>query len=65
MDEDLLPKARRAARARGVSLSRLIEGALRDISEENQPSFAERWQGTFRLAAHDGTRYRFLANKYL
>jgi len=65
IDEDLLPKAKRTARARGVSLSRLIEGALRDLSEESRPSFAMRWRGAFRPAGRSEQRYELLAKKYL
>ena len=33
IDEELLPKAKEHARSLGVSLSQLIEQALRDLSE--------------------------------
>lgn len=64
VDRDLLPRAKRAARARGVSLSSLVESALRDASEAARPSFSTRWRGMFRPAARTGARYRALARKH-
>ena len=45
VDADLLPKAKRYARSRGLSLSALIEQSLRQKAGETAPSFASRWQG--------------------
>ena len=57
--------AKRYARSRGVSLSSLIEQALREVAGEHTASFASRWRGQFRAAEHDGPRYDALAKKYL
>lgn len=65
VDADLLPKAKRYARAQGVSLSSLIEDALREMAAEEAPSFAERWRGRFEPARRDDDRFRALAEKYL
>ncbi len=65
IDKDLLPRAKRHARSRGVSLSQLIEDALRVASAEEGSSFASRWRGKFRPAARPSARYRALARKYL
>ncbi len=65
VDRDLLPRAKRYARSRGVSLSHLIEASLRDLSAEDTRSFAQRWRGKFRLAKRRDERYRRLAAKYL
>ena len=64
IDEDLLPRAKRFARSRGVSLSQLIETALREMGAE-EVSFSKRWRGRFRPAARDDERYKRLAKKYL
>ena len=64
VDRDLLPKAKRYARARGVSLSSLIEESLRGMAEEQEGSFADRWRGRFALAERDDERYRALTEKY-
>lgn len=64
MDRDLLPRAKRYARSRGVSLSSLIEDALRELAEAEGPSFVERWQGRFVPAEKDDARYRALMDKY-
>ena len=65
VDSDLLPRAKRSARARGVSLSSLVEASLREIAEEDTPSFASRWRGRFQAAGRDDRRYRALSRKYL
>ena len=49
----------------GVSLSALIEQALREVAGADGPSFAARWRGTFRTAERDDPRYDALAKKYL
>jgi hypothetical protein len=65
VDEDLIPRARRYARSRGVSLSSLIEGALREMAGEEEESFSARWKGRFVPADKDDPRYAALARKYL
>jgi hypothetical protein len=64
IDRDILPQAKRYARARGVSLSSLIEEALRNLAAPDAASFAERWKGRFEMADRDDERYRALATKY-
>jgi post-segregation antitoxin (ccd killing protein) len=64
VDRELLPRAKRYARMRGVSLSSLIEEALRGMGEGESSSFAERWRGRFAPADRDDERYRALASKY-
>lgn len=65
VDRDVLPEAKRYARARGVSLSSLIEDALREMAQPGRPSFAGRWRGRFVPAERDDERYRALSEKYL
>ena len=65
VDAELIPRAKRYARGRGVSLSSLIEEALRDMAGEEAPSFVERWRGQFEPAGKDDDRFRALAEKYL
>ena len=65
VDADLVPKAKRYARSRGVSLSALIEESLRGVAGADAPSFAVRWRGQFRPAERDDPRYDALAKKYL
>lgn len=65
IDADLVPRAKRYARAHGVSLSQLIETALREMSAADHPTFSQRWRGKFRPAGHDDERYKQLARKYL
>lgn len=64
IDEDLIPKAKDRARQEGLSLSRLIERALRQLTTEDEPTFSQRWRGRFRLAAGKDERYAALAKKY-
>ncbi len=64
VDRDLLPQAKRYARARGVSLSSLVEEALRDLTDPDRTSFARKWQGAFVPAERDDERYQALMEKY-
>jgi hypothetical protein len=64
VDREILPKAKRYARAQGRSLSSLIEDALRGMAEAEPGSFVERWQGKFVPADKDDERYRALMKKY-
>jgi len=65
IDEDLVPRAKAVARARGVSLSQLIETALRKLSSVETHPFSQRWRGKFTASGRDDERYRRLARKYL
>lgn len=65
VDSQLVPVAKRHARARGMSLSALIEQSLREATEQGAPSFASRWRGQFRPADRDDPRYHALARKHL
>ena len=66
IDADAAAAAERLARARGVSVSALIEGLLREAASRPAASFASRWRGAFRPAERAGdARYETLARKYL
>ena len=65
VDSELVPRAKRYARARGVSLSSVIEDSLRELTQDLGPSFVERWRGRFEAASRDDDRFRALAKKYL
>ena len=65
VDAKVLPRAKRYARARGVSLSSLVEDALRQLSGGEAPSFSSRWRGRFEPATKDDERFQVLAEKYL
>ena len=65
IDEDLIPKAKEHALSEGVSLSHLIERALRTLTLEKRPSFSARWRGRLRASRRKDDRYRALAKRYL
>ena len=68
IDEELIPKAKAAARRRGKSLSEVVEKALRDISEPPKESFVDKWQGAFKLPDPEDENdplYSHWAKKYL
>ena len=65
VDADVLPIAKQYARAKGVSLSSLIERSLRLMAAGESPSFASRWRGRLQAARGDHPRYEALAKKYL
>ena len=65
IDTEILPLAKRYARARGVSLSSLVEQSLRNVTEKEATSFTQRWRGRLQAARRDDPRYDALARKYL
>ena len=65
VDSELLPRAKQYARARGLSLSSVIEASLRELAGADTPSFASRWRGRFEAARRNDGRYEALARKYL
>ncbi|HEX7184876.1 MAG TPA: DUF6364 family protein [Thermoanaerobaculia bacterium] len=65
IDEELIPKAKRYARQRGISLSQLIETSLRSTTEGEETTFSQRWRGKFEPANRDDERYKALAKRYL
>jgi hypothetical protein len=65
IDRNLLPRAKRYARAKGVSLSSLIESSLRALGRTDKPSFSTRWRGALKPAQRRDPRYQALAKKYL
>ena len=65
VDSELLPRAKRYARGRGVSLSSLVEDSLREMAGDESPSFSARWRGRFEAADGNDPLYRALAKKYL
>lgn len=66
VDAELVPLVRQYAADRGISLSSLIEQALRELAGEKHPTFAEKWRGKFQAAERQNdARYDALASKYL
>ena len=65
IDEDLIPRAKEQARSQGVSLSGLIERAVRALTFEGRRSFSARWRGRFKAARRKDDRYKALAKRYL
>ena len=67
VDSELVPVAKRYAKSKGVSLSALIEQALRDATvERDDVPFGTKWRGKFKLAEKTGDpRYEYLVNKHV
>jgi hypothetical protein len=65
VDAELIPKAKRYARSRGVSLSSVIEDSLRRLTEDQEPPFVEKWRGRFEAASGEDDPFLALAEKYL
>ena len=57
VDSQIVPAAKRHARALGMSLSSLIEKSLREVIDADKPSFASRWRGRFREAERDDAHH--------
>ncbi|MBK5259799.1 MAG: hypothetical protein JJE51_09415 [Thermoanaerobaculia bacterium] len=64
IDKELLPRAKAYARESGISLSEVIETALRELSSETQNSFSSRWRGALELSGGGDERRRRLLKKY-
>jgi len=64
VDQQVLQQATRYARSQGVSLSSLVENALRKLADRDLPSFAEKWRGKFMPTGPDHERHRALSRKY-
>lgn len=64
IDEGLVPKAKAHARASGVSLSQLIEAALREATQNDREPFSARRRGRFVPAQGDDPRREALSEKY-
>jgi hypothetical protein len=67
VDEALVRETKRYASRKGLSLSQVVESALRDLagSVVSAGSFAGRWRGRFAPARKDSARYRHLRRQYL
>ncbi|MEM6730333.1 MAG: DUF6364 family protein [Myxococcota bacterium] len=65
VEESLIPKAKRLARAQGMSLSELVERRLLELLDvEGTPdSFSNRWRGRMRLKSSSDARARRLRAK--
>lgn len=65
VDEELLPRAKRVARQRGVSLSSVIEESLKRLTATSD-DFVNKWRGGFRAGKPTtDPRAEFLKRKYL
>ena len=68
VDPDTVTLAKRYAKSKGVSLSSLVEQALREMTKEQEPTFSEKWRGKFKYmtdAEIDAARWEYLSQKYL
>ena len=65
IEKDLIPRVKKIAAARAVSLSQLVETHLKALDQEEKESFSSRWRGRFEPAGRNDPRYDALAEKYL
>lgn len=65
IDEDLIPRAKRYAEARGDSLSSLVEKALQGLTQTKGIPFSARWRGKFKPSRRASIRYKALSRRYL
>jgi hypothetical protein len=65
IDETLLPRAKKYAHSRRLSLLQLIEDMRRDMSSRKGSFLSQRWRGKFQATERDDERYKSLARKYL
>ena len=65
VDANVVALAETYARSRGISVSSLVEGLLRELVGDDATTFTARWSGRFQPAGGDDPRYGRLARKYL
>jgi hypothetical protein len=65
IDKDLIPKCKSYAKARGKSVSQLVEELLREKTEKGEPTFSTKWRGQFKSVKKSGVRYEKLKKRYL
>ncbi len=65
IDEELVPLSKEYARSRGISVSQLVEELLREATENDGPTFSEKWRGRFKPARKEGPRYEKLKDRFL
>ena len=66
VDAELVTLARRYAKSRDTSLSVIVEQVLRELTNEEEPTFARKWRGKFEAAERENDpRYKALETKYL
>lgn len=65
VEDELIPKAKRYAGEKGVSLSEVVEGALRLLTDPPSGTpFSAKWRGRFKLRRRASVRFRRLAARY-
>lgn len=65
VDYSVLQRARELARTRGMSLSALVESALRRVTEvDSAPSCTASWRGTMAMVDQGTPRLRTLAARH-
>jgi hypothetical protein len=63
VDREVLPRAKRYARRRGISLSKLVEDDLKRLTAISE-GFSSRWRGKLKLAPKTDPRFSRLAEKH-
>lgn len=65
IENDLVQKSKKYAKAKGISVSKLVENMLRDVTQKHQDSFSQKWQGKFKAVEKNEIRYKKLEERYL
>lgn len=64
IEKELVRNSKEYARKKGISVSCLIENLLKENIKQSNTSFAEKWQGKFRIASKEEDRYNKLEERY-
>ena len=64
IDKELVPRSKAFARAKGKSVSQLVEDLLRITINNNTRTFSDRWRGSLKIAAKTDPRYLTLKDRY-
>lgn len=65
IDENLVPKSKRYAKTKGLSVSQLVENMLREVTQKQENSFSQKWRGKFKAVEKEEMRYKKLKERYL
>ena len=65
IDKELVPRFKKYARKKGISVSKLVENSLRELTIDDTTVFTKKWKGKFKTEKREESRYKKLEKRYL
>lgn len=65
IDKELVPRFKKYARRKGISVSKLVENSLRELTIDDSKPFTVKWKGKFKARKRTEPRYKKLEKRYL